>query len=86
MIAGLKKVFALYNKYSFFYNEISSLLDRDEKLNELYLENYRLKTEMLKKQFALMENAGMLIRGFSVLQVYSGMLCQPVLSRRIMKR
>ncbi len=65
MIAGLKKVFALYNKYSFFYNEISSLLDRDEKLNELYLENYRLKTEMLKKQFALMEDAGMLIRGFS---------------------
>ena len=62
---NLKLLFSLYNKYSFFYNEISSLLDRDEILKKQYLENYQLKAEKLKQLFFAMEQEGVFVKGFS---------------------
>jgi len=62
---NLKLLFSLYNKYSFFYNEISSLLDRDEILKNQYLENYQLKAEKLKQLFYAMEQEGVFVKGFS---------------------
>ncbi len=61
----LKNLFSLYNKYSFFYNEISSLLDRDENLKKMYLKNYIMKCSMLSGLLSGLERDGILKKGFS---------------------
>lgn len=61
----LKNMFSIYNKYLFFYSEISSLLDRDEILKKMYLENYSMKYTMLSGLLSGLERDGILKKGFS---------------------
>ena len=65
LIGKLKEMFRLYSRYSFFYREITSLLDRDRLLESEYRNNYSDKSGMMRNLFRLMEDKGILVKGFS---------------------
>ena len=62
---NLKKMFSLYFEYSFFYTEISMLIDRDSELKKIYFENYKLKNNQIFLLFKSMEEKGFLKKGFT---------------------
>ena len=62
---NLKKMFSLYFKYSFFYTEISMLIDRDSVLEKIYIENYKLKNAQITYLFKSMEEKGFFKKGFT---------------------
>jgi len=62
----IKNIYLLYYKYRSFYYDVSMLLDRDEELEKMYRENYRLKSEKLTALTLLLEKNGILKKFDSV--------------------
>ena len=58
------RIYLLYYKYRSFYYDLSMLLDRDEELEKIYRENYRIKSGKLMALTLLLEEKGIL-RKFS---------------------
>lgn len=56
----IKNIYLLYYKYRSFYYDVSMLLDRDEELEKMYRDNYRLKSEKLTALTLLLEEKGIL--------------------------
>lgn len=56
----IHRIYLLYYKYRSFYYDISMLLDRDQELETIYRENYRLKSEKLMALTLMLEEKGIL--------------------------